>query len=83
MVRSEKISNSRGPESGARAGLGALERHLGDYCVLLNGLGRFQNALGRSRSLQSANHSFFNDFGRFLGGEAINAPWGGADPGTP
>ena len=51
-------------------GLGGLERHLGDYCVLLNGLGRFQNALGRSRSLQSANHSFFNDFGRFWGGES-------------
>ena len=34
-------------------GLGGLERHLGDYCVLLNGLGLLQ---GRSRRLQRANH---------------------------
>ena len=26
--------------------LGSPKRHLGDYCMLLNGLGRFQNALG-------------------------------------
>ena len=28
------------------ARLGGLERLLGDYCVVLNGIGRFQNALG-------------------------------------
>ena len=28
------------------ARLGCPERHLGGYCMLLNGLGRFQNALG-------------------------------------
>ena len=26
--------------------LGSPKRHLGDYCMLLNGLGRFQNVLG-------------------------------------
>ena len=26
--------------------MGSPKRHLGDYCMLLNGLGRFQNALG-------------------------------------
>ena len=37
--------------SGLEAGLGGPERHLGDYCMLLNGFGRFQDAV---RTFQKA-----------------------------
>ena len=35
---------------------GGLERLLGDYCVLLRGLGRFQNALGTFQEVLRRQH---------------------------
>ena len=50
------------------AGLGGLERHLGDYCVLLNGLGRFQNALGTFQEAPEREALIFHWFWKVLGG---------------
>ena len=61
-------------ESGVRArlgvleaGLGGLERHL-DYCVLLNGLGRFENALARFQEAPERESLIFHWFLEVLGG---------------
>ena len=44
------------------AGLGGLERHLSDNCVLLNGLGRFQNALGMFQEAPERESLIFHWF---------------------
>ena len=50
------------------AGLGGPERHLGDYCMLLNGLGRFQNALGTFQEAPERETMIFHWFWEVLGG---------------
>ena len=50
------------------AGLGGLERHLGDNCVLLNGLGRFQNALGTSQKAPERESLIYHWFWKVWGG---------------
>ena len=52
------------------AGLGGPERHLGDYCMLLNGLGRFQNALGTFQEAPERETMIFHWFWEVF--------WGGA-----
>ena len=51
------------------AGLGGPERHLGDYCMLLNGLGRFQNALGTLQEAPERESLIFQWFWEGLGGQ--------------
>ena len=50
------------------AGLGGPERHLGDYCMLLNGLGRFQNALEPFQEAPERESLIFHWFWKVLGG---------------
>ena len=50
------------------AGLGGPERHLGDYCVLLHGLGRFQNALELFQEAPERESLIFHWFWEVLGG---------------
>ena len=50
------------------AGLGCLGRHLGDYCVLLNGHGRFQNALGTFQEAPERETMIFQWFWEVFGG---------------
>mgnify|MGYP004412918801 CR=1 FL=1 len=57
------------------AGLGGLERHLGDYCVLLNGLGRFQNALGTFQEAPERESLIFQWFWEVLGGVPRTRQW--------
>ena len=52
-------------------GLGGLERHLGDSCVLLNGLGRFQNALGTFQEAPERESLIFHWFWKVLGEERL------------
>ena len=52
----------------SEAGLGGPERHLGDYCMLLNGLGRFQNALGTFHEAPERESFIFHGFGKPGGG---------------
>ena len=56
------------------AGLGGLERHLGDYCVLLNGLGRFQNSLGMLQEAPERESLIFQWFWEALGELSCSAP---------
>ena len=48
------------------AGLGGLERLLNDDCVLLNGLGRFQNALGAFQKAPERETLIFHWFWKVL-----------------
>ena len=50
------------------AGLGGPERHLGDYSMLLHGLGRFQNALGTFQEAPERETLIFHLFWKVLGG---------------
>ena len=50
------------------AGLGGLERHLGDYCVLVNGHERFQNALDTLKHAPERESFIFHWFWEVLGG---------------
>ena len=50
------------------AGLGCPESHLGGYCMLLNGLGRFQNALGTFQEAPERETIIFHWFWEVLGG---------------
>ena len=50
--------------------LGSPKRHLGDYCMLLNGLGRFQNALGTFQEAPERETMIFHWFWEVLGGGA-------------
>ena len=60
------------------AGLGGPERHLGDYCMLLNGLGRFQNALGTFQEAPERETMIFHWFWEvFLGGVPCRGHPGG------
>ena len=58
------------------AGLGGPERHLGDYCMLLNGLGRFQNALGTFQKALERERLNFRWFWSFLKGVSPRARYG-------
>ena len=49
---------------------GGPERHLGDYCMLLNGFGRFQNALGTFQEAPERETMIFHWFWEVLGGGA-------------
>ena len=63
--------------------MGSPERHLGDYCMLLNGLGRFQNALGTFQEAPERETMIFHWFWEVLGGggHAPAIPGGGlSDP---
>ena len=64
------------------AGLGGPERHLGDYCMLLNGLGRFQNALEPFQEAPERESLIFHWFWEVLRGDHARAMAGGglADP---
>ena len=59
------------------AGLGGLERLLGDCCVLLNGLGRFQNALGTFQEAPERETLIFQCFWRFFLGGVPRTRYGG------
>ena len=48
--------------------LGSPKRHVGDYCMLLNGLGRFQNALGTFQEAPERETMIFHWFWEVLGG---------------
>ena len=64
------------------AGRSGPERHLGDYCMLLNCLGRFQNALGKFQEAPECETMIFHWFWEVLGGghAAGNPPRGLSDP---
>ena len=49
------------------AGLGGPGQHLGDYSMLLNGLGRFQNALGTFQEAPERETMIFHWFWEVLG----------------
>ena len=50
------------------AGLGGPERHVGDYSMLLNCLGRFQNALWTFQEAPQRETMIFHWFWEVLGG---------------
>ena len=51
--------------------------------MLLNGLGRFQNALGTFQEAPERESLIFHWFWQVWGEGATRAPWPRVDPGTP
>ena len=48
--------------------LGSPKRHLGEYCMLFNGLGLFQNALGSFQEAPERETMNFQRFWEVFGG---------------